>query len=117
LVSPPKDFPKECSLTLTRDEAEYLTERIRLSPVCSGSLLAELVAHRQRYGDVPFAWQHKHCTALPPKLRELLDHSQNFSEVMHGASLLYNLILAEQAHRKERVAKYRRCAIVGRRVY
>jgi hypothetical protein len=107
LVSPPKDFPKECSLTLTPGEAEYLAERIRLSPACSGSLLAELVAQQQRYDDVSFAWQHPHCAALPPKLREMLDHAQNFSEVMHGASLLYNLILAEQAHRKESVTNYR----------
>ena len=57
---------------------------------------------------MPFAWEHPHCAELPPKLREMLDHAQNFSEVMHGAPLLYNLILAEQAHRKESVAKYRR---------
>src|SRR4029077_2107968 len=43
-----------------------------------------------------------------PKLREMLDHAQNFSEVMHGAPLLYNLILAEQARWREGVAKYRR---------
>ena len=108
LVSPPEDFPKECSLSLTRGEAEYLAERIRLSPACSGSLLAELVAQRRRSDDVPFAWEHPHCAELPPKLREMLDHAQNFSEVMHGAPLLYNLILAEQAHRDESVAKYRR---------
>lgn len=108
LVSPPDDFPKECSLSLTRGEAEYLAERIRLSPACSGSLLAELVAHRQRNDDVSFAWQHPHCAALPPNLREMLDQAQNFSEVMHGAPLLYNLILAEQARRDETVAKYRR---------
>jgi hypothetical protein len=108
LVSPPEDFPKECSLSLTRSEAEYLAERIRLSPACSGSLLAEFVAQRQRSDDVPFAWEHPHCAALPPKLREMLDHAQNFSEVMHGAPLLYNLILAEQAHWGEGVVKYRR---------
>jgi hypothetical protein len=108
LVSPPEDFPRECSLSLTRAEAEYLAERIRLSPACAGSLLAELVAQRRRNDDVPFAWKHPHCAALPPKLREMLDHAQNFSEVMHGAPLLYNLILAEQAHRSDSVAKYRR---------
>ena len=108
LIPPPEDFPKECSLSLTRREAEYLAERIRLSPACSGSLLAELVAQRRRSDDVPFAWEHPHCAELPPKLREMLDHAQNFSEVMHGAPLLYNLILAEQAHRDESVAKYRR---------
>jgi hypothetical protein len=52
LVSPPDDFPKECSLSLTRGEAEYLAERIRLSPACSGSLLAELVAQRRRSDDM-----------------------------------------------------------------
>jgi hypothetical protein len=52
LVSPPDDFPKECSLSLTRGEAEYLAARIRLSPACSGSLLAELVAQRRRSDDM-----------------------------------------------------------------
>jgi len=108
LLSPPEDFPKECSLSLTRGEAEYLAERIRLSPACSGSLLAELVTQRRRSADVSFAWEHPHCAALQPKLREMLDHAQNFSEVMHGASLLYNLLLAEQAHRRDSVDKYRR---------
>lgn len=108
LVRPPDGFPGECSLSLTRREAEYLDERIRLSPACSGSLLAALVAWRKRSADSSFAWEHPHCAELPPKLRELLDHAQNFSEVMHGAPLLYNLILAEQAHQKDGVAKYRR---------
>ena len=108
LVAPPENFPKECSLSLTRGEAEYLAERIRLSPDCSSSLLAALVTQRQRHDDVPFAWQHPHRAKLPPRLREMLDHAQNFSEVMRGAPLLYNLMLAEQARRKESVAKYRR---------
>jgi len=108
IVLPPDDFPRECSLSLTRGEAEYLAERIRLSPACSGSLLAELVAQRQRGNDVPFAWEHPHCAQLPPKLREILDQAQNFSEVMHGAPLLYNLVLAEQARWGEGIAKYRR---------
>lgn len=108
MVLPPDDFPRECSLSLTRGEAEYLAERIRLSPACSGSLLAELVAQRKRSDDVAFAWEHPHCAKLPPKLREILDHARNFSDVMHGAPLLYNLILAEQAHWDEGVAKYKR---------
>ncbi|MGB2667136.1 MAG: DUF6361 family protein [Candidatus Acidiferrum sp.] len=108
LVSPPDDFPAECSLSLMRREAEYLADRIRLSPVCCGSLFAELVAQRRRTADVAFAWEHPHCVSLPAKLREIFQHAQNFSEVMHGAPLLYNLILAEQARMDESVAKYRR---------
>lgn len=104
LIAPAPGFPKECSLSLTHREAAYLAERIRLSS--SDSLLAELVARGQRSGNVPFVWQYPHLAALPSALRELLDHAQNFSEVMHGASLLYNLILAEQAGRTDGVTTY-----------
>jgi hypothetical protein len=107
LIPPPPDFPAECSLRLARREAEYLAERIRLSPASSASLLAELVAQRRQSGNVAFAWEHPHSTELPPRLRVMLDHAQNFSEVMHGAPLLYNLVLAEQDHRDESVANYR----------
>jgi len=108
MILPPTDFPAECSLSLTRREAEYLAERIRLSPACSGSLLAELVARQQRSDNVSFAWENPNCAELPPRLLEKLDHAENFSEVMHGAPLLYNLILAEQAHMPDSVTKYRR---------
>jgi hypothetical protein len=107
LIPPPPEFPTECSLSLTRREAEYLAERIRLSPASSGSLLAEFVAQRQRSDDVPFAWEHPYSAELPSKLRDMLGHARNFSEVMHGAPLLYNLVLAEQDHRDESVTKYR----------
>jgi len=107
LISPPTDFPGECTLSLTCREAEYLAERIRLSPGCCGSLLAELVARRQRSADVPFVWEHPYCAELPPKLRGMVDNAQNFSNLMHGAPLLYNLLLAEQDHRDEGVTKYR----------
>lgn len=106
LIPPPEGFPDECSLRLTRDEAEYLSERIRLSPLCAGSLLAELVARRERHDPVTFAWEHPHVGELPAKLREMLLHAQNFSELMRGAALLYNLILSEQARRNEGVENY-----------
>ncbi len=106
LVLPPAEFPTECSLSLARREAEYLAERIRLGPACSGSVLAELVAQRRRSEDVPFVWEHPHSAELPLKLREMVDHAQNFSELMRGAPLLYNLVLAEQDHREEAVTKY-----------
>lgn len=107
LIKPPSEFPKECSLSLTHREAEYLSERIRLSPGSAGSLLAELVAGQRRSEEVPFAWEHPDSSGLPAKLRVQLDHARNFSEIMHGAPLLYNLILAEQDHREEGIEKYR----------
>lgn len=107
LIKPPPGFPKECSLSLTHREAEYLSERIRLGPGSSDSLLAELVAGQRRCEEVPFAWEHPESAGLPAKLRVQLDHARNFSEIMHGAPLLYNLILAEQDHREDGIAKYR----------
>ena len=107
LVPPPPEFPKECSLTITHREAEYLAERIRLSPGCSGSLLAELVATQANIAAIPFVWHHPHLAELPPKLAEMVNHAQNFSEVMHGAPLLYNLILSEEAQREDGINEYR----------
>jgi hypothetical protein len=107
LIAPSEKFPEECSLRLTRAEAEYLSERICLSPRSAGSLLAELVARRQPWDQVAFAWEHPQFKSLPASLREKLLHAQNFSEVMHGASLLYNLILAEEAHWNDGLTDYR----------
>lgn len=107
LISPPKTFPDECSLRLTRVEAEYLSERIRLSPQSTGTLLAELVAHHRLQEDVDFVWQLPYIAELPPKLREMLEHARNFSEITHGAPLLYNLILAEQERWDEGIEDYR----------
>jgi Family of unknown function (DUF6361) len=107
LISPPETFPDECSLSLTRAEAQYLSERIRLNPLCAGSLLAELVARHHKSKDADFVWQLSCVAELPPKLRELLEHARNYSEVMHGAPLLYNLILAEQERWDEGIEDYR----------
>ena len=107
LISAPDGFPGTCSLSLTRREAEYLAERIRLSRGSGGSLLAELVAQRQRSEDVDFVWEHPYAAELPLKLAELVDNARNFSEVIHGAPLLYNLVLAEEAEWEEGVDRYR----------
>jgi hypothetical protein len=107
LIPPPKTFPDECSLRLTRAEAQYLSERIRLSPQCAGSLLAELVARHRNHEDVDFVWQLPHLPEVPLKLRELSEHARNFSELTHGAPLLYNLILAEQERWDEGIEDYR----------
>jgi hypothetical protein len=108
LIKAPDTFPGTCSLSLTRSEAGYLAERIRLSPGSSSSLLAELVAQRRHSDYVPFVWEHPYAAELPPTLAELVSNARNFSEVMHGAPLLYNLILAEEGERDEGIARYRR---------
>jgi hypothetical protein len=107
LIEPPKDFPAVCSLRLRRQDADYLRERIVLSPGCRGSLLVELVRYGKREVETEFVWQHPLCGRLGRDLAEVVEHARNFSEVMHGAALLYNLILAEQQESPGRVSAYR----------
>lgn len=106
-LTPPDGFPSECSLELKRAEAEYLRERIRTSPACKDSLLSELVTHRIRHEPVDFAWQHPGAGEFPESIKTPLLHAQNFSEIMHGAALLYNLILAEEAGLDDHRERYR----------
>lgn len=106
LISPPADFLTKCSLSLNRREARYLAERIALSRGCSGSLLAALMRYGKRGNRTDFAWEHPHCQRLNGKLSAQLEHARNFSELMRGAPLLYNLILAEQTHNETRQTTY-----------
>jgi hypothetical protein len=44
---------------------------------------------------------------FPQRLRLQVEHARKFSEVMHGAALLYNLMLGEKSGREDEVTKYR----------
>ena len=104
LIGPNESFPKTASLNLTYREADYLRERVVTS--CDGSLLAYLMKHRVAVEDVDFAWHLEFDLTPQSLLVEQLKHGQNFSEVMHGAQLLYNLILAEQWVNDHKSADY-----------
>ena len=90
---------------LTLEEALFLRERIRLS--APGSLL-DVLTHRSRPArNVSFAWQHPDVGRLPKDLARKLELARVFSEVMHGAGLLYNLMLAELREHDRWTADYR----------
>jgi hypothetical protein len=107
LVPPPENFPKECSLALTRREAEYLTDRIRLSAGCRDSVLQELADPQRKAREVDFVWDHDHLEQFTPAVQEKVRQARHFSELIRGASILYNLILAEETGREEAVENYR----------
>jgi Family of unknown function (DUF6361) len=91
---------KKTTFALTAEEREYLVERIALST--EGSVLAWLVqnppGNRQavKEGGAGFVWDIDNIDAVPGELRELVDHAWRFQAVIHGASLTYNLLLAEK---------------------
>jgi hypothetical protein len=91
LPSAPNGFPSDVSLTLNAEQADYLVERIvRRKP---HSLLAWLLNDSEPIGDVALPWLHPGIEHMPDQVQSDLDHARCFSELMHGAQLLYNLAL------------------------
>ena len=44
-----------------------------------------------------YAWEDPEADAVTGRVREALDEARRFAVAMHGASLLYNVLLAERA--------------------
>jgi hypothetical protein len=96
----PKNLIGETGLSLSRVEAEYLKDKIGLS--CKGTLFAFLIQQNSNLGqNQTFIWDHPKKNAFPLNLRTLVEHGQCFSMIMHGASILYNLMLAECVRQRE----------------
>jgi len=74
-------------------EADFLRDRIAGS--AKASLLNELAAKQKNFSE-DWAWQVREDT-VSDRNRSILRHAERFSGVMHGASLLYNLLLALRA--------------------
>jgi uncharacterized protein DUF6361 len=100
----PQGFPKGATFVLARGEAEYLSERI-LSAVPT-SLLAFLVSEGKPSETTAFPWMHPQFAEFPPAIRGALEHSRCFSELMHGAAMLYNLMLAQKQPAPARRKQY-----------
>jgi hypothetical protein len=105
------NWPGEAKLELTPGEAEFIRDQISLA--AGASLLAHLIRAKDAPGGVDFPWAHPRMGEFSPKIRHELLHAQNLSEIMHGAALLYNLILAEmtasekfQTEYNERLAEW-----------
>jgi len=90
----PNGFPSGASFNMTYAEALFLRERIvGRRP---GTLLAFLVDHGRPSDPVDFPWEHPQFGEMSGQICELLRHARYFSESMYGASLLYNLLLAQK---------------------
>ena len=104
LPNPPENFPQELSLSLTRAEAEFLRDAI--VTVAGESLLGWLV-REGRLAEIDWPWEHPDLARFPESIKELLQHARLFSEVMRGAAILYNLLLAEVAGHEKLVDEHR----------
>ena len=69
-------------------------------------LLAKLMFLPAAY-DVNYPWQHPRLAEFDERHRALLHHARLLSELMYGAALLYNLLLAEVTRDDGLVAEHR----------
>lgn len=94
LPSVPGGFPEGASLQLREEEAEYLHQQIMTN--VPGTLIAFLVDQGEWWDAVSFPWHHPQVGECPSDVKAQLHHAELFSLIMHGAALLYNLMLAEK---------------------
>jgi hypothetical protein len=105
LPEAPGEFPKRASFNLTRAEAEYLQQRVL---ELGSTLLGHLICATKPAEQTEFPWVHPDMGSFPDAFKVRLEHARQFSEVMHGAGLLYNIMLAEERGNAEWLANYRK---------
>lgn len=95
LPQPPEGFPRTVrgGFAMRWTEANWLRERFVSE--AQGTLLDHFV-HIAPTGDTAFPWDDPATPVLTGELRDQLDHARVFSGVMHGAQLLYNLMIAQR---------------------
>lgn len=104
LPKAPEDFPAKANFALTREEAGFLLDCIRKN--CHNSLLTHL-AETGNAVRVAAPWAHPDFGSFLPEHQDLLAHARLFSEVMHGAALMYNFLLARLRKREDLEDLYR----------
>ena len=104
LPDPPTDLMERANFTLTSDEAGFLMDR--LASAQPDSLLTCLVRDGSHV-TCDYVWEHPDLAGFPDAIRRLIEHAEVFSAVMHGAALLYNLLLAEKRANEDWIVHYR----------
>lgn len=94
----PSGFPGSApgGMSLTYQEAEWLRERI-ISSV-PNSMLAHLATHPLG-PESAVPWDDPTAQAAAGEPQRILHHARLFSDTMHGAQLLYNILIAESYER------------------
>jgi hypothetical protein len=104
LPAAPTGFPADVDLRLTEEEADYLRDRI--THARPDSLFRYFADLEDEPPEVEFPWDHPALRGASRHLCDQLEHARNFSEVIQGAALLYNLILARLSKSDDLIATY-----------
>lgn len=103
LPQAPADLLKSAHFALTPKEEEYLSGRIASGT--RGRLLAWLVTNPCS-ADVAYVWHIDNLVDAPSDLRIVVDHARRFHTLIHGAAVLYNLLLARKAQNPDLIDLY-----------
>jgi hypothetical protein len=104
LPAAPDDFPDKAAMALRKGESEYLRERILVRQ--PGSLLAFMADRVKAASACDYPWEHPQKSSFPERNQIEMEHARKLAVCMHGARLLYNLLLAEASHSEERIARF-----------
>ena len=89
----PAGFPVGADFSLSREESEFVQAQIRAN--CNGSLLGWLADHNLAE-QAHKLWDVHLPPDAPSQIASTLELARQFSLVIEGAPLLYNLMLAEK---------------------
>lgn len=104
LPARPADLLDAVTFRLAPEEAQFIIDQLVAKQ--PRSLLTFLARTGSGAGDCHYIWEHPHLADFPDDTRALVAHGELFSSVMHGASLLYNLLLSELRAKPEWVETY-----------
>lgn len=94
LPSPEEDFLETSTFSLTEEQGAYLEDRIQQTT--ADSYLAFLVRHHVDVSDAKSLWDVAGLDVAPPAVRQMVEAAEAFSNLMHGAQLLYHVLVARQ---------------------
>lgn len=101
----PNALLQSTTFELRPEDESYLADLISAST--EGSLLSWLVTHPPE-SSAPYVWMLDNSSDFPQSLADLVDHGRRFHTAVHGAPLLYNLLLAERCQNTDQVDGYQR---------
>lgn len=90
----PQSFPEGAGFSLTRQEAQYLRDRVLAC--ANDSLLARMLTMDTDLKGTNAPWEHPRFAEFSEVHREQLRQARIFAVVIRGAIVLYNLMLAEK---------------------